>query len=486
MRSLTKKITLVLPLVLMMSTISPNSFALEKANMVSSKKTIVNPSTPTASTKSSINKTNPSIPNPDSIFIKAYQNFLTQFKEKSKTPPNITFHISPGINPKLLNMMEQEVIAADQFWSFVRDTNRPVEVYLADDTHIDDLISNYEPTLTSQGKAGGWLEDIANRIKTVDPGLFGGGSPAYDVNNHANFMLHSGNDSQYGLGLWTQTPAHEYTHTVQRYLLGNNFSPLYDWEIEGQADYIGASFAGRNSLAAFKATWANLMNTIPNPPTGGTWDANKIANWLKSDAINTIGPRTGAASEIAYVLGSIAEEYLFANYGFQKVMNYYGDLAASIPHCMNFDASHFQECDNSRQEIFQKDFNLSLENFYQKIGNLGQIELQWGAKYKKFGTTSLLLLEKTPWATNLKTQPKPDPLSQPFAPSYYTLTAILNPLPNNDNGNTNNQNTNSDNQNSNQNNPAIPGNPLPLSNSLPINNSNPLSNLNGNPNNPTP
>ena len=363
------------------------------------------------------------VSDPDQVFTRARINFESQLSLRDKGSPNIVFHVLPGTPSSIANMMEQEVIIADQFWSFVRPINHPVEVYLADDSHINDLIAAYEPTLTPQGDAGGWLQDIANRIKKTDNGLFGGGSPAYDRNNHANFMLHVGVPPPDGLGFWTQTPSHEYTHTIQRYLLGSDFAPLYEWEIEGQANYIGANFAGRNNNIAFQSYWAQMLNSIPQPKRGATWTSAAIQSWFKSSANTRAWVSSGEVSQVNYILGAVAQEYLVAKYKLTGIEKYYADLAGVINVCGNGDLPTHPQCDAARHDVFLKNFHITQENFYTAVAAVVVTELKWAASAAKVLSVDTRTYQPIPWA-NLHLTVNPDPNAQVpiYAPSFIALT----------------------------------------------------------------
>ena len=364
-----------------------------------------------------------SVSDPDPIFTKARQNFETQLSLRDKGSPNILFHVLSGTPSSISHMMEQEVIVADQFWSFVRPINHPVEVYLADDSHINDLISAYEPTLTSQGDAGGWLQDIASRIQKTDNGLFGGGAPAYDRNNHANFMLHVGIPAPVGLGFWTQTPSHEYTHTIQRYLLGSDFGPLYEWEIEGQANYIGANFAGRNNKTAFQSYWAQMLNSIPSPKNGGTWTNSEIQLWFKNAANTRAWTPTGELSQVNYILGAIAQEYLVAKYKLTGVEHYYANLAAVINACGDGDLPTHPQCDSLRHQIFFKNFHITQEDFYKSVAELTVTEFKWASKAMKVLSPDIRKYQQTPWSNlHLSVNPDPNIKVNVYAPSFTSLT----------------------------------------------------------------
>jgi len=371
------------------------------------------------------------VADPDPIFTQARINFQFQLNHRDTGAPNIFFHVSSGTPASVVNMMEQEVIITDQFWSFVRPINHPVEVYLADDSRIADLIAAYEPTLTPQGDAGGWLQDIANRIKKTDGGLFGGGSPAYDRNNHANFMLHVGTPSPDGSGFWTQTPSHEYTHTIQRYLLGSDFGPLYTWEVEGQADYIGANFAGRNSNTAFQSYWAQMLTSIPAPKNGGVWTSIAVESWFKGAANTQARNLGGEVSQINYILGAIAQKYLVAKYKLTGVEHYYADLAGAINACGDGDLATHPQCDGLRHQIFTKNFHMTLESFYKAAANLAASEIKWALKTSLTLSPDLRSYQLTPWS-NLHLTVNPDPtVDVPvYAPSYTALNALSQQNPN--------------------------------------------------------
>jgi hypothetical protein len=348
------------------------------------------------------------VKDPDVTFTQARKNFLLQYSLRDKGAPNIIYHVTPRTPAETVNMMEQEVIIADQFWSFVRPINHPVELYMTDDSHIDGLISVYQPTLTAQGAMGGWLESIKSTIDTHDPNLFGGGSPAYDKNNHANFMLHVGVPSPDGLAAWTQTPSHEYTHTIQRYLLGSDFAPMYVWQYEGQADYIGTNLATRNSNIAFQSAWAQLLNSIPAPEAAGIWTKSKIEKYFLSVADTRKVTKIGDSSQYDYILGAIAQEYLVGHFKYPVVEKYYADLAGAIDGCGDGDLPTHPLCDGLRHAIFEKNFGMTLENFYKNVATTGAAEFLWAAKSGAILSHDIRTYQPSPWLS-IHLTVKPDP-----------------------------------------------------------------------------
>ena len=365
------------------------------------------------------------VQDPDPVFTQARINFQSQLSLRDKASPNIFFHVSQGTPSAIANMMEQEVIIADQFWSFVRPINHPVQVYLADDSRINDLIAAYEPTLTPQGDAGGWLQNIASRITKTDNGLFGGGSPAYNRDNQANFMLHVGVPPPDGSGFWTQTPSHEYTHTIQRYLLGSNFAPLYTWEIEGQADYIGANFAARNSNTAFQSYWAQMLTSIPAPANGGTWSEAAIQSWFAKAADTRANVSTEEVSQVNYILGAIAQEYLVAKYKLTGVESYYANLASVINVCGNGDLPSHPQCDAMRHQVFFNSFHMTQETFYKAVARLAVTEFKWAAKTVNSLSHDLRTYQPTPWSNlHLTVNPDANANVPVYAPSFTTLAKV--------------------------------------------------------------
>ena len=204
----------------------------------------------------------------------ARSEFLLQLKNASTRTPNLEYHIDPTINPALLTGIKVDTALSADFWASLRPIDQKVVVYIASTENFKFLVDEITPNSTPEGLFGDWLGHKYLQAQMEPHGFFGGGAPAFDKNDNPVFMVYAPNGQGLGNGFWTQTTSHEFVHVTQRYLMGGNMSPMLGWVIEGQADYIGANFATRNSTEAFASYWIQLIYSLARP------DASpKILGW---------------------------------------------------------------------------------------------------------------------------------------------------------------------------------------------------------------
>ena len=95
---------------------------------------------------------NPSIPdlNPSNakldfdseVSLRARQEFLTRLSLKSTDTPNIEWVIDPSADPKRTEKYLKEVSYAVQFYSFIRNPNIPLRVYLGSSANFQWIYDN--------------------------------------------------------------------------------------------------------------------------------------------------------------------------------------------------------------------------------------------------------------------------------------------------------------------------------------------------------
>jgi len=333
--------------------------------------------------------------------VNARNEFLLQLKNAPSRTPNLEYHIDPTINPALLTGIRVDTSLSANFWSALRPIDQKVVVYIASTENFKFLVDEITPNSTLAGLFGDWLGHKYLQAQNEPHGFFGGGAPAFDKNDNPVFMVYAPNGQSLGNGFWTQTTSHEFVHVTQRYLMGGNMSPMLGWVIEGQADYIGANFATRNSSQAFASYWIQLIFSMAradmSPKTLG-WNKQQFIDWFKSKEITASPDKAGDIPVENYVVGAMASQYLYGTYGYKKVNAYYDKLGKIMPDCGNGDSTTNVKCTPSRQKAFKDAFGVTMAEFYPKVAAHIVAEIAWAKKNPYTYQSDLLRIAPAPWS----------------------------------------------------------------------------------------
>ncbi|NBO08428.1 MAG: hypothetical protein EBV30_03590 [Actinobacteria bacterium] len=333
--------------------------------------------------------------------------FLLQLKNASTRTPNLEYHIDPTIDPALLTGIKVDTALSADFWASLRPIDQKVVVYIASTENFKFLVDEITPNSTPEGLFGDWLGHKYLQAQMEPHGFFGGGAPAFDKNDNPVFMVYAPNGQGLGNGFWTQTTSHEFVHVTQRYLMGGNMSPMLGWVIEGQADYIGANFATRNSTEAFASYWIQLIYSLARPDASPKilgWNQKQFIDWFKSKETTLAPEKAGDIPVENYVVGAIASQYLYGTYGYKKVNTYYDKLGKIMPDCGDGDSTTHVKCNPSRQKAFKEAFGVSMAEFYPKVAAHIVTEIAWAKKNSSTYQSDLLKIAPSPWS-NAKPQP---------------------------------------------------------------------------------
>jgi len=355
------------------------------------------------------------------IAVAARADFLKQLGKSSHRSSNLDFHIDPLFNKVLAHQVIVDTQVSSDFWAEIRPVDQQVEIYVAPTNDMEYLMNYMWPTLDANGQYGNWLPEKVARGK-VDSGFYGGGAPAYDKNGHPVFMMFAPNDMSQGNSFWDKSTSHEFTHLIQRYIMNGDFAPLEGWVVEGQADYIGVNIGTRNSTAAFASTWAELIQFLKkesSKPQMLNWTAAQFVQWFKDQEI-THAQSAIIKSDIpleSYVLGALAFQYLYGTYGFQKVTDYYENLAKlALSACVSSDVIQYPQCIPARHRAFEATFGISMDDFYVKVAPFIVSEIKWSAQTIRKLPADISKIALVPWSKT--------PLQPP-----YVKPAGLGPIP---------------------------------------------------------
>jgi hypothetical protein len=222
-----------------------------------------------------------------------------------------------------------------------------------------------------------------------------------------------------------------------------NFAPIYGWMQEGQADYIGANIATRNSSTAFASSWAQLIQLVANNsehPEMLKWNSAQFVKWFKQREV-TLAPSEDYKGDIPtedYIFGALALQYLYGTYGFDAVSDLYQNMATiALASCISADVKTYPDCTPARHLAFEKAFGISLDEFYPKVSSFIVQQIKWSKKTVVKLPSDLLKIAPAPWAKT--------PIQKPYVapPGLGPIAQYGNPLPSSDN-NSNSGNSQAD------------------------------------------
>jgi hypothetical protein len=366
----------------------------------------------------------------DSIVISARQDFLAQVSKMTNKTSNLVFHVDPLLSETLTRQIKIDSQFTSDYFANVRPIEEKVHIYMAPTSDFQYFIDNLEPTLTEQGNYGNWIENKANQAKK-DPGFMGGGAPENDKNGYGVFMMYGPNDMQPGKNEWTALTSHEFTHLVQRKIMKQDFSPLYSWMVEGQADYIGGNIGTRNSNLAFASYWAGLIQTVArnsNHPEMLSWSAAEFVKWFKDSEV-TLDPSTGKVGDVGteiYIFRAIAMQYLYGTYGSDAVNNLFKNFASSVgSQCPRGASEGNPNCTPARNAAFKKAIGINLSDFYPKVASFIVRQISWSNEVSKSLSSDLSTFAPPPFTVE-QLQP---PYTGVSAPVNKAITYPPGPAP---------------------------------------------------------
>ena len=360
--------------------------------------------------------------------VAAREDFLTQLSKSSQRSANLEYQIDPLFNLALKHEVMVDTQVSAGFWAHIRPVDQKVKIYIAPTDNMQYIYKYMWPTLDENGRFGNWLQVKMARAEE-EKGFFGGGAPAFDKDGNPVFMMFAPNDMSQGNVLWTSVTSHEFTHLVQRYIMHGNFAPIYGWMLEGQADYIGANIATRNSDTAFASEWAQLIQFVgknSEHPEMLNWNEDQFVNWFKQREVTKAvsADYKGDIPTEDYVFGALALQYLYGTYGFDAVTELYQNMARiALASCPSADSTINTSCTSARHEAFEKAFGISLETFYPRVAAHIVQEIQWSKITVAKLPADLLQIAPAPWAET--------PIQKPYVapPGLGPIAQYGNPLP---------------------------------------------------------
>jgi hypothetical protein len=322
------------------------------------------------------NNLNPSDLSP--ITLAAYRDFLKNYRERlTNEVPNIEFIVEPKMNKVLEKQIIDNINATARFFANERPIDTPLKVWIAMSAQFKWIHENMTTELPAELLDGGWLDTKLARATADSSGFMGGGAPGNDKSGTAVLFFNGSSRAYWGDAFWAQVPAHEYTHVVQRYELGNSMAPMLCWIREGNANYYGFLMAGRNSQAMYRNFWLQALSRISTLGEEPDFQSKTASYWAGFFLKNESKKASQCDPWINYILGAMAFQYLGGTYGNDAIQNFYLGLKdAWIGVCPYPIGSDGLTCP-SWKIVFKKSFGITPEAAYPKFGKYIADEIKW-------------------------------------------------------------------------------------------------------------
>ena len=313
----------------------------------------------------------------------AYQAFTKTYKARMTTEvPNIEFIVEPNMDKVLLKQIVDNVNVSAKFFAQERPLNVPLKIWIAMSSEFQWIYDNMKAVLPSQLLDGGWLEMKLARAKTDPDGFMGGGAAGDTKSGVATLFFNGSTRANWGDGFWSQVPAHEFTHVVQRYELGNSMGPMLCWVREGNANYYGWLIASRNSQAAYRNSWLQALSRIPMMAELPDYQSKTAAYWTEFFIQNETKKPSECDPWINYIVGAMAFQYLGGTYGNDAIQSFYLGLKDGWKGVCSYQISSEGIPCPSWKIVFKKSFGVTPDELYPKFGQYIADEIKW-AKDKR-------------------------------------------------------------------------------------------------------
>jgi hypothetical protein len=150
------------------------------------------------------------------------------------------------------------------------------------------------------------------------------------------------------------------------------------WVREGQANFIGWSYAGRASKASYVHAWKSQLQDLENEREYSPQQrlsASYWKNWFISSEKQDITKACDATQN--YVAGAMAFQYLHGTFGYKMVNDFIRNLKAAVDTCGDGTPKYSSTCIPARNSAFEKAFGVSLRDMYPRFAAHIVNELKW-------------------------------------------------------------------------------------------------------------
>ena len=318
----------------------------------------------------------PSLASPTSE--RARTNFLSFMSHASRATPNATFTIDPLLKKVYSDQIVADIRTNVRMWTNLRSASKPMDVYAAPTQHFQFVYNYMKQVLPAQQLESGWLDAKAERARLEPTGFFGGGAPGDAKNGNAVLMVYVPNGRPTNDDHWNSLTSHEYVHIAQRSVFNGSMAAMQCWVREGQANFIGWSYAGRANKNAYVHAWKSQLQDLENEREYSPQQRLSVKyweNWFIANETQDITKDCDPTQN--YVTGAMAFQYLYGTYGYEKVNAFILGLAAAVAPCGDGTPKFSSTCIPARNSAFEKAFGVSLRDVYPRIAAHIVRELKW-------------------------------------------------------------------------------------------------------------
>jgi hypothetical protein len=318
----------------------------------------------------------PSLASPTSE--RARTNFLSFMSHASRATPNATFTIDPLLKKVYSDQIVADIRTNVRMWTNLRSASKPMDVYAAPTQHFLFVYNYMKQVLPAQQLESGWLDAKAERARLEPTGFFGGGAPGDAKNGNAVLMVYVPNGRPTNDDHWNSLTSHEYVHIAQRSVFNGSMAAMQCWVREGQANFIGWSYAGRANKNAYVHAWKSQLQDLENEREYSPQQRLSVKyweNWFIANETQDITKDCDPTQN--YVTGAMAFQYLYGTYGYEKVNAFIVGLAAAVAPCGDGTPKFSNTCIPARNSAFEKAFGVSLRDVYPRIAAHIVRELKW-------------------------------------------------------------------------------------------------------------
>jgi hypothetical protein len=331
------------------------------------------------------------------INLAAYKEFIKSYKSRMTSEvPNIEFIVEPNMDKVLLKQIVDNINVSAKFFAKERPLNVPLKIWIAMSSQFQWIYDNMKEVLPAQQLDGGWLDMKLARSKAEPSGFMGGGAAGDTKGGIATLFFNGSTRANWGDAFWAQVPAHEFTHVVQRYELGNTMGPMLCWVREGNANYYGWLIAGRNSQAAYRNYWLQALSRVPTMGEVTDYQSKSAAYWSDFFVQNEMKKPNECDPWINYIVGAMAFQYLGGTYGNDAIQSFYLGLRDGWKGVCQYPISSEGIPCSSWKAVFKKSFGATPDELYPKFGQYIADEIKWAKGKQVYGDQEALKIAPIP------------------------------------------------------------------------------------------
>lgn len=309
---------------------------------------------------------------------RARTNFLSFLNHASRTNPNATFTMDPLLNKVYSHQIVADIRRNVRMWTDLRDASKPMDVYAAPTQHFQFVYDYMKRVLPAQQLESGWLDAKAERARMQPTGFFGGGAPGDAANGNAVLMIYVPNGRPTNDDHWNSLASHEYVHIAQRSVFNGSMAAMQCWVREGQANFIGWSYAGRSSKSSYVHAWKSQLQDLENERKYSAQQRLSVKyweNWFIANEAQDITKDCDPTQN--YVAGAMTFQYLYGTYGYEKVNMFIRNLVDAVAPCGDGTPKFSNTCIPARNIAFEMAFGVSLRDMYPRVATHIVRELKW-------------------------------------------------------------------------------------------------------------